>query len=928
MKRSWLVLLGCLLLTPLIFYGALQAVMGNKNDVSDWLPASYPETTRLKWFREHFVADQFIVISWEGCRLGSDDQKTSDDPRIEKLAQALRNATLEPADGTEPFKCFKAVTTARGVLNELTAPPTKLPFKEARSRLQGTLIGEDGVQTCLVATMNDASTRHMREVIGRPNERPLRLRTPQQSPLFIALAAAGISNDEVRIGGPPVDNVAIDEEGERTLVQLALLSGGFGFGLSWWSLRSLRMNFIVFGCGILSAAMSLATVYVAGYTMDAILMSMPALVYVLAVSGAIHYINYYREAIHDGGFEGAVYRARKHAFKPALLCSVTTAIGLASLVVSDIIPIGKFGGFSAISMVTMLGVLFVLLPAIMEVWPWHPPGVLEPQQELEAAKKPRRSSKVTWRSWALNVQRHHYVVMFCSFAVIGGLCWGLPRITTSIDLLKLFSDDARILQDYRWFEASLGRLVPLEVVVSFPRKIMQENLSPSARPSQVVKTMTFLERLEMVGRIQEAIQRKLGADGEDLVGATMSAVTFAPDTGGSGNGFVNTTLRFVVSEELAKHHEQLEESGYLAEEHKTHDELWRINVRVAAFHDFDHGELVKLLKSSIDPVLATQQASMVAMQTLVAETGSLPTGGKVLIWSNESQRQQMADLAAILTTRRLHVDRLELPYSSLQPEQLEKLKKYDGLIVSDDVDTAEQIKLVRAGVKLLGNLHPSYSQDNAHAEIGNIIYTGVVPIVYKAQQALLDSLVQSSWGSFITITPLMMFVCRGVFAGAVAMIPNVLPILVVFGGMGWLGIPVDIGSMMAASIALGVAVDDTIHYLAWFREDYEKLHDRNAAIISAYTRSATPTLQAALVNGLGLSVFAVSSFTPTSRFGWLMLTILVAGVVAELVILPSLLFSPLGKAFRGPHEPKRSWIPKLHWRNRGKTPASLVGQAE
>jgi hypothetical protein len=103
---------------------------------------------------------------------------------------------------------------------------------------------------------------------------------------------------------------------------------------------------------------------------------------------------------------------------------------------------------------------------------------------------------------------------------------------------------------------------------------------------------------------------------------------------------------------------------------------------------------------------------------------------------------------------------------------------------------------------------------------------------------------------------------------------------------------------MAASIALGVAVDDTIHFLAWFRDDLHRCGDRATAVEAAYGRSATPTLQAALINGLGLSVFAVSSFTPTQRFGWLMLAILMVGVVAELIVLPALLLSPLGKAFQ------------------------------
>jgi predicted RND superfamily exporter protein len=183
------------------------------------------------------------------------------------------------------------------------------------------------------------------------------------------------------------------------------------------------------------------------------------------------------------------------------------------------------------------------------------------------------------------------------------------------------------------------------------------------------------------------------------------------------------------------------------------------------------------------------------------------------------------------------------------------------------------------------------------------VYTGVVPIVYKAQRALLDNLIKSSFWSFVTITPLIMLVCRSVRGGAVVMLPNILPVLVVFGGMGWLGISVDIGSMMAASIALGVAVDDTIHYLTWYRAALDQLGDRHRAIIHAYRRCAPPTLQAALISGLGLSVFAFSTFTPTQKMGWMMMTILIAGVVAELVMMPAILAGPMGTVFK-PRQPE------------------------
>ena len=115
-----------------------------------------------------------------------------------------------------------------------------------------------------------------------------------------------------------------------------------------------------------------------------------------------------------------------------------------------------------------------------------------------------------------------------------------------------------------------------------------------------------------------------------------------------------------------------------------------------------------------------------------------------------------------------------------------------------------------------------------------VVYTGVIPIVYKAQNALLDSLMDAAFWSFVTITPLLIFVSRGVWSGLVAMLPNTLPVLVVFGGMGWLDIAVTLGSMMSASIALGVAVDDTIHYLVWFRTELKKYPDRRDASLAAY----------------------------------------------------------------------------------------------
>ncbi|MDB4766746.1 MMPL family transporter, partial [bacterium] len=189
------------------------------------------------------------------------------------------------------------------------------------------------------------------------------------------------------------------------------------------------------------------------------------------------------------------------------------------------------------------------------------------------------------------------------------------------------------------------------------------------------------------------------------------------------------------------------------------------------------------------------------------------------------------------------------------------------------------------------------------------IYTGIIPIVYKAQRALLRSLIESILLAFIMITIVMMLLLRdwdrpfergnylNFRGGLFAMIPNVFPVIVVFGFMAYRGIKVDIGSMMTASVAMGVAVDDTIHFLTWYRQALKKGMERLEAIKVAYTKVATAMTQTTLIAGFGLSAFAFSTFTPTQRFGTLMLFLLAAALIGDLILLPAVLASPLGKYF-------------------------------
>ncbi len=357
-------------------------------------------------------------------------------------------------------------------------------------------------------------------------------------------------------------------------------------------------------------------------------------------------------------------------------------------------------------------------------------------------------------------------------------------------------------------------------------------------------------------------------------------------------------------------------------------ELWRVSLRVAATKGIDYGSFVNELQQTVEPVMAAQAQRVAVLKQIdqkrreQGRTGGALTGARVLLVGVpgnqapapaemslhtpvDQHRIFARTLIELLTNSRLRLETTPLEGGNLPESIVSKLTSYDRVVLLDDAPGINLANLKQSGLSVVdarqhiytpgGNQKTAWQSNPASVAA---VYTGVVPIVYKAQRMLLDSLIQSTFWSVVTITPLLMWIARSFSAGSVAMLPNVLPILMVFGGMGWLGVEVDVGSMMTASIALGVAVDDTIHYLNWFREGLDRIGDRKKAILAAYKHCATPTLQAAVISGLGLSVFAISTFTPTQRFGVLMLVILWLGAIAELIYFPALLAGPLGMVFR------------------------------
>lgn len=176
-------------------------------------------------------------------------------------------------------------------------------------------------------------------------------------------------------------------------------------------------------------------------------------------------------------------------------------------------------------------------------------------------------------------------------------------------------------------------------------------------------------------------------------------------------------------------------------------------------------------------------------------------------------------------------------------------------------------------------------------------YSGLMPLVHEIQEQLLCDLYNSFLVAFALIAVVMTIVQGGLLPGLLSMLPNLFPSMVLFGVLGWIGQPIDIGSIMTASVAMGIAVDDTLHFLTFYGRWTASGVTRGESVLAAYRHCGRAMIQTTLICGAGLAAFGFSDFVPTARFAWMMVTLLLAALVGDLLLLPAVLLSPLGRLF-------------------------------
>jgi predicted RND superfamily exporter protein len=166
--------------------------------------------------------------------------------------------------------------------------------------------------------------------------------------------------------------------------------------------------------------------------------------------------------------------------------------------------------------------------------------------------------------------------------------------------------------------------------------------------------------------------------------------------------------------------------------------------------------------------------------------------------------------------------------------------------------------------------------------------TGETERIAGQMRQVVRSLSDSFASTVFVIFLFMLVSLRSARAAILGLIPNVVPVIWTLGVMGIFGITLNFATVMITSIAVGVSVDDTVHFLIRCRRELESDPDLDRAITSTILHSGRAIVFTSVAMASGYSVFMLSDFSPSRTFGFLMALTMITALLTEVIVTPYL----------------------------------------
>lgn len=261
----------------------------------------------------------------------------------------------------------------------------------------------------------------------------------------------------------------------------------------------------------------------------------------------------------------------------------------------------------------------------------------------------------------------------------------------------------------------------------------------------------------------------------------------------------------------------------------------------------------------------------------IGKVVSLATIGEIIKVLNEGEEADSLTLALLYKELPDEHRKIVLsPYMDVENNQVRiSTRIIDSM---PNLQRSELLKKIKRD--LSGMLNPEYEE----YRLSNIL------VMY-------DNMLQSLFASQIKTIGIVVFILfmmflvlfRSLKIAIIAITVNIIPVSVIFGFLGWMKIPLDLMTITIAAISIGIAVDDTIHYIHRFTLEYKQSNDRIASMYNSHSSIGTAMFYTSTIIMVGFSVLVLSNFLPTIYFGLLTMMAMFMAILGDLLLLPVLL---------------------------------------
>lgn len=628
-----------------------------------------------------------------------------------------------------------------------------------------------------------------------------------------------------------------------------------------------------------------------------------ALMLIITMSMTIHLIVRYRQfaGSHPQATQREVVADAVHTMaRPCFYMALTTIVAFLSLLVSGIRPIIDFGWMMTLGIGIAFVLTFLLFPATLMLLP------------RSAGEREEEGTQALTLFFARLSDRHGRAVLVVSTLLLVAGVAGISRLAVENSFIDYFDDSTEIYQGMRLIDRQLGGTTPLDIVYRFPDDefggpAATADADAGAQDDSYSFGDDFSEAGDEAGdapgdgggNVASGESDAEGDAGDDA--AYSFAAGFdtpaaddgeAAPAGDEADGDYSFAAGFDDAPEQAA---GAADSTDAADAGADSGADFGTDADYAFGAGFDEpaADASDDFAAWDEPAQQTSAAAYWFTQDRMRRIGEihrwleqLPETGKVLsmhtfmeVAETFNDGEPLSNLALALLYEQIPPEFRSLvidPYvSPAHDEARITLRVRDS---DPDLKRDALLEKIRAG------LHEEVGLEPDHYSLTNML------VLYNNMlQSLFQSQVLTLGGVILGILLMFLNLFRSVRLALIAIAPNLLPPALVLGIMGWAGIPLDMMTITIAAISVGIGVDDAIHYLHRFREEKDAQEDVRLAVAWTHATIGRAMYFTSVTIIVGFSVLTLSNFVPTIMFGVLTAVAMVLALVANLLLLPSLL---------------------------------------